>query len=79
MILSPGAKGWISKYLNLINKGEIIVSVEKPSGMSTEHFAHLQLSQTGLVFGIQTEFLFISDAISSSWTREEKLSMLLFE
>jgi hypothetical protein len=79
MILSPGAKGWISKYLDLINKGEIIVSVEKPVGMSTEHFAHLQLSQTGLVFGIQTEFLFIPDAISTAWTREEKLSMLLFE
>jgi hypothetical protein len=79
MLLAPGAKGWITKYEDLLNKGEIIVSVEKPKGLSVEHFAHLHLSQSGIVFGFPTDVLFATEVDGNSWTTEEKLTLLLFE
>lgn len=79
MILSPGSKGWVSKYSDLIDRGEIIVAVEKPKELSVEHFAHLHLSQSGIVFGFPTELLFATKVDDSSWTTEEKLKLLLFE
>jgi hypothetical protein len=79
MLLSPGSKGWISKYDDLLQKGEIIVSVEKPKDISLEHFAHLHLSQSGVVFGFPTELLFAAHVEHHSWTTEEKLKLLVFE
>lgn len=79
MILYPGSKGWVSKYNDLLQKGDIIISVDKPTGISNEHFAHIQLSQSGIVFGIPTELLFANLLEDKLWTTEEKLKLLLFE
>lgn len=82
MGFSPGSKGWINKYGDYINKGKIIVDVEKPKELSLEHFAHLQLSQSGIVFGFPTELIFLNQLNlkeEANWTTEEKLKLLLFE
>ena len=79
MILYPGSKGWVSKYNDLLQKGDIIISVDKPTGISNEHFAHIQLSQSGIVFGFPTELLFANLLEDKLWTTEEKLKLLLFE
>ncbi len=79
MILYPGSKGWVSKYNDLLQKGDIILSVDKPTGISNEHFAHIQLSQSGIVFGYPTELLFADKLDDKLWTTEEKLKLLLFE
>lgn len=82
MGFSPGSKGWINKYADYINKGKIIVDVEKPKELSLEHFAHLQLSQSGIVFGFPTELIFLNQLKlkeEANWTTEEKLKLLLFE
>jgi hypothetical protein len=82
MGFSPGSKGWINKYADYINRGSIIVDVEKPKELSLEHFAHLQLSQSGIVFGFPTELIFLNQLKLKeevNWTTEEKLKLLLFE
>ena len=79
MILYPGSKGWVSKYNDLLQRGDIIISVDKPTGISNEHFAHIQLSQSGIVFGFPTELLFANLLDDKLWTTEEKLKLLLFE
>ncbi|MEN9446239.1 MAG: hypothetical protein RL728_751 [Bacteroidota bacterium] len=82
MGFSPGSKGWINKYADYINRGKIIVDVEKPKELSLEHFAHLQLSQSGIVFGFPTELIFLNQLKlkeEANWTTEEKLKLLLFE
>ena len=82
MGFSPGSKGWINKYADYINRGKIIVDVEKPKELTLEHFAHLQLSQSGIVFGFPTELIFLNQLKlkeESNWTTEEKLKLLLFE
>jgi hypothetical protein len=82
MGFSPGSKGWINKYADYINRGKIIVDVEKPKELTLEHFAHLQLSQSGIVFGFPTELIFLNQLKlkeEANWTTEEKLKLLLFE
>ena len=79
MILYPGSKGWVSKYNDLLQKGDIIISIDKPTGISNEHFAHIQLSQSGIVFGFPTDLLFSNLLEDKLWATEEKLKLLLFE
>lgn len=82
MGFSPGSKGWVTKYADYINRGQIIVDVEKPKELSVDHFVHLQLSQSGIVFGFPTELLFLNQLKlkeEHNWTTEEKLKLLLFE
>jgi len=40
-MLSPGAKGWINKYFDLVEKGVISLSIERPEGLRELHFMHL--------------------------------------
>lgn len=79
MILSPGSSGWISKYADLIERGDLIVSIEKPKELSLEHFSHLHLAQSGIVFGFPTDLLFAHSFEEDTWTSQEKLKLLLFE
>lgn len=78
-MLSPGAKGWINKYFDLVEKGEIDLSVKRPEGLDKLHFIHLTLSNCGIVFGFPTRMIFARNLNDSDWTREEKLKLLLFE
>ena len=79
MILSPGSSGWISKYADLIDRGDLIVSIEKPKDLSLDHFSHLHLAQSGIVFGFPTDLLFAHHFEEDTWTSQEKLKLLLFE
>lgn len=79
MILSPGSKGWISKYKNLLQKGVINVSIEQPEGVKKDHFQHLILNRSGIVFGYASELLFCNSLAHPNWTNEERLKLLLFE
>jgi DnaJ-domain-containing protein 1 len=78
-MISPGAKGWINKYFDLVSKGTIKLEVKRPSKMRKLHFMHLTLSNCGIVFGYPQELIFGQDLDDSKWTNEEKLRLLLFE
>lgn len=78
-MLSPGAKGWISKYADLLEKGELDLTIQKPIGIGKAHFMHLKLSQSGIVFGFAAELIFAQKFNNPKWTNEERLKLLLFE
>ncbi|MCH2229334.1 MAG: LETM1-related biofilm-associated protein [Crocinitomicaceae bacterium] len=78
-MLSPGSKGWINKYFDLVGNNEISLLVNRPDGLRKLHFIHLKLSQSGIVFGFANELIFGKNLDDSDWTNEEKLKLLLFE
>ena len=52
-MLSPGAKGWINKYFDLVENGEISLEIDRPEGLRKLHFMHLTLGHSGIVLVIQ--------------------------
>lgn len=78
-MLSPGAKGWINKYFDLVEKGEIRLKVKRPAGLKKLHFIHLTLANSGIVFGFPVRMIFAKNLDDTDWTHEEKLKLLLFE
>ena len=78
-MLSPGAKGWINKYFDLVENGEISLEIDRPEGLRKLHFMHLTLGHSGIVFGYPMDLIFAIELDDSKWTSEEKLKLLLFE
>lgn len=78
-MISPGAKGWINKYFDLVENGDILLNISRPEGLNKLHFIHLTLSRTGIVFGFPMDLLFAKNINDNDWTNEEKLKLLLFE
>ncbi len=56
-MIAPGSKGWIAKYLTLVEKGELITQVERPSAMTSEQFNHHFLAQSGIVYGYPSRLI----------------------
>jgi hypothetical protein len=79
MSLSPGAKGWVSKYFELVQKQEIFIRSYHPKAIDIEHYLHLRLSRSGIVFGFADKLIFAKNLDSQTWTSNEKLRLLLFE
>lgn len=78
-MLSPSSKGWINKYFDLVEKGEIILKIDRPKGMKKLPFMHMTLSHSGIIYGFPLEFIFAKNLDVSTWTKNEKLKFLLFE
>lgn len=78
-MLSPGAKGWIAKYFQMVDTSEIVLSWDQPTEIPVQQFNHHFLVQSGIVFGYPSRMLFAFDVDHSKWTKDEKLTMLLFE
>ena len=78
-MIAPGSKGWIAKYLQLVEAGELSLSFEKPSEFTTAQFNHHFLAQTGIVFGFPSKLIFANELDQTKWTQDEKLTVLLFE
>jgi hypothetical protein len=78
-MLSPGSKGWINKYFDLVKNNEFSLHVKRPKELRKLHFIHLTLANSGIPFGFPTELIFAKNLDDSEWTHEEKLKLLLFE
>ncbi|NRA12116.1 MAG: hypothetical protein HRT57_09205 [Crocinitomicaceae bacterium] len=78
-MLSPGAKGWINKYFDLVDNGEVKLHIDRPEGLRKLHFMHLTLGHSGIVFGYPMDLIFGNELDDSKWTNEEKFKLLLFE
>lgn len=77
-MLSPGSSGWIKKYFSLVKEGEIVLEIPLfPS--DKQHLKHLIFSQTGIVFGYPSEYIFAKNMKENKWTTDEQLTFLLFE
>lgn len=79
MILSPGSNGWISKYGDLLAKGEVKAVFDVPTDMDADYYKHLVFSKSGILFGFAAEMLFAKELDCKNWTDEERLRLLLFE
>jgi hypothetical protein len=78
-MVSPGSKGWINKYFDLIEKEHFSLNLNCPADMELDHFLHLTFAHSGIVFGYPSELIFATNLDDSKWTTEEKLKLLLFE
>jgi hypothetical protein len=77
-MLSPGSKGWILKYFDLIQKDEIDITLPKYP-QDKQHLKHLVFSRTGILYGYPSSFIFGKKIDKEKWTMDEKLTFLLFE
>jgi hypothetical protein len=78
-MIAPGSKGWINKYFDLVDKGEIVLRSDLPVRIQRDEFIHAALGRTGILFGFPSRLIFAKDQENSKWTTEEKLKVLLFE
>lgn len=78
-MISPGSKGWIAKYLQLVDSGEISLELPSHPGIQKEAFLHHYLTRTGIVYGHPNELLFANSLDRKKWTSDETLAVLLFE
>lgn len=78
-MIGPGSKGWIAKYLQLVENNELSVLIPKPEEFTRAQFNHHMLAQSGIVFGYPSSLLFGKDWDRSKWTHQEQLTVLLFE
>lgn len=77
--LAPGSSGWVSKYFDLIEKGDLWVSIRSFEDISDLKHIHLKASRSGIIFGLPTRAIFGHRLDTKNWTNEEKLKVLLFE
>ncbi len=78
-MVSPGSKGWIKKYFNLIEKDQIDIAIAIPENETIETYIHAAIGRTGLIFGYPTRLHFGKQLDDTKWTSEEKLTVILFE
>lgn len=77
--VAPGSNGWISKYFDLVEKGELWVSIRNYEELSRLKHCHLTYSRCGIIFGLPTRAIFGHKLDTKNWTRQEKLKVLLLE
>ena len=78
-MVSPGSKGWINKYLHLVEIGTITLNKKRPKEITKLRHMHLTLAKSGIVFGYPDVLIFGKKLDDSEWTKDEKLKLLLFE
>jgi len=77
--LAPNSTGWISKYFDLIDKGELWIHIRQFNEINDREHIHLKCMRSGIVFGLPTRAIFGHRLNTKNWTAEEKLKVLLFE
>jgi len=78
-MLAPGSKGWILKYFDMVEKGDLWISIRNYESLSQQRHFHLTFSRCGIVFGLATRAIFGHTLDARTWTREERLKVLLME
>lgn len=75
---SPGGKNWLLKYLELVDKGIIILETTDKNDYS-ESFLEVCINKTGLLFGACSSLIYGSGLDKNQFTKDENLKLLLFE
>ena len=78
-MLNPSKSGWIKKYISLFEKREIELSHGLENSTYDDRLMQSKLAESGIIFGIFAEFLFIKNQGEEKWTNHEKLMILYFE
>jgi hypothetical protein len=75
---SPGAKNWIPKYFQLVDRGNISLSPSQNTDYESD-FLHISINKTGLLYGTCSSLIFAKEIDTSKYTKDENLKLLLFE
>ena len=75
---SPGSKNWIQKYFQLVENKVFSIESVSENHQKEDDF-HSLASKTGLIYGIPSSFIYITNVSFETYTNEEKLKLLLFE
>jgi len=78
-MLTPGSKGWINKYFDLVEKEQIKLDYDLTCEIEKEEFIHAAIGRTGIIFGYPSNLIFAEGMNETKWTTDEKLKLLLFE
>jgi hypothetical protein len=78
-MLSPGSKGWINKYFDLVQSDNFSLNIDRPKNIEKEAYIHAVLGESGVIFGYPTKLIFARKINDSKWTTDEKLKLLVFE
>ena len=78
-MFTPGSKGWINKYFDLVDRGEIELNIPEIEKEQIAHYLQIKFSNSGVMYGFPAEFIFCKHIDQSKWTVDEKLKILLFE
>ncbi len=75
---SPGAKNWIPKYFQFVERGNISLSLTQNTDYESD-FLHISINKTGLLYGTCSSLIFGKAIDTSKFTKDENLKLLLFE
>ena len=78
-MLNPSKSGWIKKYLYLVEKQEIMFFEHMDNQVWSSQQVQARLAESGIIFGVFAEFIFIKTKGKERWTNHEKLMVLYFE
>ena len=77
--MNPSSKGWIKKYISLLDESKEILNRFPGSFLSAEELVYSYFQPTGLLYGHPREFLFIDVEYITKFTPEESFKVLLLE
>ncbi|MFK8046602.1 MAG: LETM1-related biofilm-associated protein [Crocinitomicaceae bacterium] len=77
--MNPSSKGWIKKYISLLDESKEVLNRFPGSFLSPEELVYSYFQPTGLLYGYPREFLFLDSNYIEKFTPEESYKVLLFE
>lgn len=77
--MNPSSKGWIKKYISILDESQSILNKFPGSFLSPEELIYSYFQPTGLIYGYPREFVFIGEEYITKLTTEESFKVLLLE
>lgn len=77
--MNPSSKGWIKKYLSILDKSKEILNRFPGSMFSSEELIYSYVQPTGLLYGYPRAFIFIDHNYVQKLIPEESFKILLLE
>jgi len=77
--VNPSSKGWIKKYISLLDESKEVLNRFPGSFLSPEELVYSYFQPTGLLYGYPREFLFLHSDYIKKFTPEESYKVLLLE
>lgn len=78
-MLNPSKTGWIKKYFSLAERGAFAPEVFLENILSSEKSVIQFLAESGIIFGVFGQFIFLKGQGEEEWTTHEKLKVLYLE
>lgn len=77
--MNPSSRGWIKKYVSVLDKSQDGLNRFPGSDLTTEELVYSYVQPTGLLYGHPTKFIFLEQEYFQKLTPEESFKILLLE